>query len=107
MIVKTKKGDLPVRYGMSALSLFGDLTGKSMNVVMKSIGELGKMKISEVLALVYSGFMDGARWAKEECKIESVEEIGDMIDDDAELVNKMFEALNADSEEVKVDSKKK
>lgn len=107
MIVKTKKGDLPVRYGMNALAQFGDLTGKSMNVVMKSMGDLGDMMLSELLAFIYAGFVDGARWAKEECKIESIEEIGDMIDDDAELANKMFEAFNGDSEEVEGDSKKK
>ena len=107
MIVKTKKGDLPVRYGMNALALFGDLTGKSMNVVMNSMSDLGDMMLSELLAFVYAGFVDGARWAKEECKIESVEEIGDMIDDDAELVNKMFKVFSGDSEVEEGDSKKK
>lgn len=107
MRVKTKKGDLPVRYGMNALALFGDITGKTMNVVMKSMGDLGDMKLSELLAFVYAGFVDGARWAKEECKIESIDEVGDMIDDDAKLVSKMFEAFNGDTEEVEGDGKKK
>ena len=107
MIVKTKKGPLPVRYGMNALAHFGDLTGKSMNVVMKSMGSLGDMQLSELLSFIYAGFVDGARWAKEECKVESVAEVGDMLDDDDGLVNKMFEAFNGDSEEVKGDSKKK
>ena len=107
MIVDTKKGKLPVRYGMNALALFGDLTGKTMNVVMKSMGSLGDMKLSELLAFVYAGFVDGARWAKEECKIESIAEVGDMIDEDAELVNKMFDAFGGDSEEVEVQGKKK
>jgi len=107
MIVKTKKGDLPVRYGMNALAIFGDLTGKSMNVVMKSLDSLEDLQLSELLAFIYAGFKDGARWAKEECKIESIEEIGDMIDEDSELVSKMFEAFNGDSEEVEGESKKK
>ncbi len=107
MIVETKKGKLPVRYGMNALALFGDLTGKTMNVVMKSMGSLGDMKLSELLAFVYAGFVDGARWAKEECKIESIAEVGDMIDEDPELVNKMFDAFGGDSEEVEVEGKKK
>ncbi len=107
MIVDTKKGKLPVRYGMNALALFGDLTGKTMNVVMKSMGSLGGMKLSELLAFVYAGFVDGARWAKEECKIESIAEVGDMIDEDAELVNKMFDAFGGDSEESEVKGKKK
>ena len=107
MIVKTKKGDLPVRYGMNALATFGDLTGKSMNVVMESLNELGDMMLSELLAFIYAGFKDGARWAKEEFKIESIEEIGDMMDDDAGLINKMFEAFNGDSKNDEGDSKKK
>jgi len=107
MIVKTKKGDLPVRYGMNALAIFGDLTGKSMNVVMKSLDSLEDLQLSELLAFVYAGFKDGARFAKEEFKIESVEDVGDMIDEDADLIGKMFEAFNGDSEEVEGDSKKK
>jgi hypothetical protein len=107
MIVETKKGKLPVRYGMNALALFGDLTGKSMNVVMESLGNFGDLKISELLAFVYVGFVDGARWAKEECKVGSVEEIGDMIDDDAELISKMFDVFSGDPVEGGEDSKKK
>lgn len=106
MIVETKKGKLPVRYGMNALALYGDLTGKSMNVVMESLGKFGDLKISELLAFVYVGFVDGARWAKEECKVESIEEIGDMIDEDRELIGKMFDVFSGDSEE-KGDGKKK
>lgn len=106
MIVETKKGNLPVRYGMNALAHFGDLTGKSMNVVMESMGDLGDMQISELLAFIYAGFVDGARYAKDECKIEGVDEVGDMIDEDGELVNKMFDAFSGDSEEVEGDVKK-
>jgi len=107
MIVETKKGKLPVRYGMNALALFGDLTGKTMNVVMKSLESLDDLQLSELLAFIYAGFMDGARFAKVDCKVESKEEVGDMIDDDAELIGKMFDAFNGDSEVVKEDSKKK
>ena len=107
MIVDTKKGKLPVRYGMSALALFGDLTGKTMNVVMNVLNELDDMMTSELLAFIYAGFVDGARYDKVECKIKSVEEIGDMIDDDPKLVTKMFAVADGDSEEVKGDSKKK
>ena len=106
MIVKTKKGDLPVRYGMNALAKYGDLTGKSMNEVMKSMGSFGDLSISELLAFVYVGFVDGARWEKTECKIESLEQVGDMIDEDGELITKMFEAFNGDSK-VETGGKKK
>ena len=106
MIVETKKGKLPVRYGMNALAKFGDLTGKSMNVVMRSLNRLGELKISEVLAFVYVGFVDGARFAGEDCKILDVVEVGDMIDDDGELLQKMIDIFQGDSEEVKGDKKK-
>ena len=107
MIVETKKGKLPVRYGMNALAHFGDLTGKTMNVVMSTMGELGDMKLSELLAFIYAGFVDGARFAKVECKVESIEEVGDMMDEDPNLATKMFEAFGGDSEEPKGESKKK
>ena len=94
MVVETKKGNLPVRYGMNALALYGDLTNKPMNDVMKSLGNLTSMKLSEVLAFIYVGFVDGARYAKEECKVASTDEVGDMLDDDPELMNKMIEAYS-------------
>ena len=106
MIVETKKGKLPVRFGMNALAQFGDLTGKSMNEVMSCLNSLGDLKITELLALIYVGFMDGARWAKEDCKITGTDEIGDMIDEDGELINKMFKAFNGDGKQ-DGDSKKK
>ena len=108
MIVETKKGKLPVRYGMNALANFGDLTGKSMNEVLKVLqGNLLEMSPSEIIAFVYSGFVEGARWNKEECKVESKEEVGDMIDEDADLMNKIFQIYIGDSDEAEVDSKKK
>jgi hypothetical protein len=97
MIVKTPKGELPVRYGMNALAKFGDLTDKGMNDVMTCLSDLGKMKISEVLAFVYSGFYEGARYAKEECQVAGPDEAGDMIDEDGGLLTRMFEAYSEDS----------
>lgn len=93
MIVETKKGKLPVRYGMNALAHFGDLTGKSMTEVMNVLGDLGNLKISEVLSFVYVGFVDGARHAKEECKVADPSEVGDMIDEDGELLSKVTDVF--------------
>jgi len=106
MIVETSKGKLPVRYGMNALAHFGDLTGKSMNVVMSSLGDIGNLKISELLAFLYVGFVDGARFAGSECVIKSADEIGDMIDDDGELIGKVTNVFAGDSENVEGDKKK-
>lgn len=107
MIVKTNKGDLPVRFGMNALAKYGDLTGKSMNDVMKSLNNFGKLKLSELLAFIYVGFVDGARRAGEECKVADLVEVGDMMDDDPELINKIFEVYVGEDVSKGADSKKK
>ena len=109
MIVKTKKGDLPVRYGMNALAHFGDLTGKSMNEVMDGLGDLGKLKLSEVLAFIYVGFVDGANYKEEECKVISISDVGNMIDDDGDLLGKVTDVFqnNAAQEGEKKDEEVK
>lgn len=81
---------MPVHFGMNALAKFGDITNKSMNEVVASLNDLGKLKISEVLAFIYVGFVDGAEKAKEECKVSSIQEVGYMIDDDKELIERAF-----------------
>ena len=109
MIIDTGSGKLPIRYGMNALAMFGDLTGKPMNEVMASLQDLTALKISEVLAFVYVGFVDGARKAGEECKVKSAEAVGDMIDDDPKLLSNAINAIQEDSsnDEEVGDSKKK
>jgi hypothetical protein len=107
MIVETSKGKLPVRFGMAALAKYGDLTGRTMNEVMKSLQDLGKLKISELLALLYVGFVDGARFAGEECAVSSTDEVADMVDKDGELINKMISAFEGDGEDEVKDTKKK
>lgn len=97
MRIDTGRGKLPIRYGMNALAMFGDMTDKPMNKVMESLGDLTKLKISEVLAFVYVGFVDGAKKAGEECKVKSVEEVGDMIDEDPNLLENAIKALAEDS----------
>ena len=97
MIIDTGSEKYPIRYGMNALAMFGDLTDKPMNVVMDNLQDLTKLKISEVLAFVYVGFVDGARKAGEECKLKGPEEVGDMIDEDPELLSKAIQAYADDS----------
>ena len=110
MIVKTKSGDLPVRFGMNALAEFGDLTDKSMNEVMECLGDLGALKISEILAFIYVGFKDGAREKKEECKVKDIQEVGDMITEDQGLLGNVTDVFlddaTTDGEEPAGDKKK-
>lgn len=104
MIIDTDKGKMPVRYGMNAIADFADLTNKTMNDVM-GLDLLG-MRPSEVLTFIYIGFKWGARKAGEECKVGSIEEVGDMIDDDSTLSAKVFAVYN-DSSGGEGDGKKK
>jgi hypothetical protein len=110
MIVETKKGKLPVKYGMNAFAMFSDMTGKTMNEVMSSLGNLGALSVGEVLAFMFVGFADGARFANTECVIKDTIEVGDMIDEDDKLLSKMTTAFHEDSmadDTEEGDSKKK
>ena len=86
---------MPVRYCMNALAQFGVLTGKSMSQVTAALSDFGSLKMSEVLTFIYVGFVDGARKAGEECAVKGVEDVGDLVDEDKELLNKVL-AVYAD-----------
>jgi len=92
MKVKTSRGELPVRYGWNALAKFGDISGFSMDEILEL--DLGKMKISDVLNFVYVGFVEGARREKEECKVENAEDVGDLIDDDPDLITRVMDVFS-------------
>ena len=109
-MIKTSKGDLPVYFGMNALARFGDLTDKTMTQVLDTLSDMSTLKMSDMLAFIYSGFTEGARREKIECQIESVEMIGDMIDDDGDLITKVMTAYSKQSvpeDAVESDGKKK
>jgi len=91
MIVKTSKGDLPVRYGWSALANFGDMAGMSMDDVLKL--DMEKMKMSDLLKFIYVGFKNGARKEGEECIFKSYEEVGDLIDEDPDVISLVMDAF--------------
>ena len=113
-MIKTTKGELPVYFGMNALARFGDLTDKTMTQVLDTLSDMSSdmstLKMSDMLAFIYSGFTEGARREKIECQIESVEMIGDMIDDDGDLITKVMTAYSKQSvpeDAVESDGKKK
>ena len=106
----TEKGNLPMYFGMNTLAKFGDMTGKNMNQVLAAVGDMSKMKMSELLVFIYCGFVEGARKEKVDCVIESVEMVGDMIDTDATIIQKSMEVYRNQSTPDNVeknDSKKK
>lgn len=91
MYIETSKGKFPVRYGLNALAQFGDLTNKSMDDVMSL--DLKKMSISDILTFIFVGFSEGARKLGEECQIKTIQEVGDMIDEDPKLIDKVMGAF--------------
>ncbi len=105
MIVETKKGKLPIWYGWNSLAHFGDLTGRSMTEILKL--DMTKFSMSDTLKFLYVGFVEGARKAGEECKVKDEYDIGDMVDDDAELVNKVMNVFSEQSAAKGGGSKKK
>lgn len=96
-MIETKLGKLPVYFGMNTLARYGDLTGKTMTQVMESLADMSNLTMSEMLAFIYSGFAQGARKEKAECKIDSVEAVGDMIDDDPDLITKVMTVYSKQS----------
>jgi len=91
MIVKTKKGDLPVRFGWNALAKFGDLSGLTMDEILEL--DMTKMRMSDLLNFIYVGFVDGARKEGAECLVTCPEDVGDMIDDEPDIVEKVMKVF--------------
>ena len=107
MYIDTGKGKMPVRYGWNAYAKFGDLTGKSMNDVLGL--DLKTMSPSDILAFIYVGFLIGAKYEGEECKVKDMDEVGDMLDEDPTIISRMMAVYADDSkgDESKEESKKK
>ena len=85
-MIKTSKGDLPIRYSWNALRLVGDALDLTMNEMLSF--DLMNRKIGDVFTFVYYGFIEGARINKEECKVSGVEEVGDLLNDDPTILEK-------------------
>lgn len=105
MIIETKKGKLPVRYGWAALARFGDMAGLSMDEVLEM--DLTKMKVSDMLSFLFVGFQDGARKDGVECELTSIEEVGDLLDDEPDIMEKVMNVFGEMTKAGKGDGKKK
>lgn len=86
--IESNGKNLPVMFGMTALSQFCDDCGMSV-ADMESFGQAGNMKLSQAISLVYHGLKDGARKEKKPFDF-SKEEVGDLIDEDPELIGKVM-----------------
>lgn len=108
MRIKTNKGDLPIRYSWNALRLIGDELDMTMNDMLKF--DLMNRKIGDTFVFVYYGFVEGARLDKSECQLTGVEDVGDILNDDPDILAKAIECFAEDMKSVKEpkgDDKKK
>lgn len=77
----------PVKYGMNAMSLFGDITKtriEDIDLIMTN------MKFSEMRSLVYSGLIDGARSQKTDIDF-TIDDVGDWLDEEFDKFNEFFQ----------------
>jgi hypothetical protein len=107
MRIETSKGGLPIRYSWNALRLIGDELNMTMNEMLTF--DLMNRKIGDTFTFVYYGFVEGARLEKEDCKVKSVEDVGDLLNDNPDILADAIECFAEDMKAVKTkgDSKKK
>ena len=85
-IIETNERKHSVRFGFNALREFSRMTGTTL----AQLEDLGvDMTLDQAITLMYCGFKDGARKEKVNFRYE-VSDIADWIDDDDELIEKVF-----------------
>jgi hypothetical protein len=55
--------------------------------------DLNSMTLTENFQLMLVGFQEGARKAGVECKVNTVEEVSDLLDEDGDILGKMIKAF--------------
>jgi len=108
MRIETKRGSLPIRYDWNALRLIGDELGLSMNDMLSF--DLMNRKIGDTFVFVYYGFLRGAKFNDEECKVKDIDDVGDLLDEDADILAKAIQCfaddMSAKKEGEETDKKK-
>lgn len=87
-----KDGKLyPVYFGMNSHVEFCKLE----NVTLDELNAIqSNMKLNYIISFVYVGLKHGARKSKQEFKL-TLEEVGDLIDDDKEFMNNVMDVMAA------------
>ena len=105
MRIDTPRGSLPIKYDWMALAEFGDQTKKSLDEILTV--NIGKMQVREVMTFILIGLKTGAKAVGEECKVDTIEDIADMMNKDVDLINKAMLAVTEMGKAGKEESKKK
>lgn len=88
-IIETNERKLPVRFGFNALREFSRMTGMTL-AELESLGN--DMTLDQAITMMYCGLKDGARKQKAPFRY-NVEDVADWIDDDEELIEKVFKVF--------------
>jgi hypothetical protein len=99
-VIKINTKSYPVKFGFNALRHFTDLTGMTLNEISNIANDLN---LSHAIILIYVGLKDGARVTQEKFEL-SIDDIGDMLDDDNTIIEKMMSIF---SKQMSGKSKKK
>lgn len=89
MTIDTKLGKLPVYYGMVAMAKFADMAGITRDDALNK--GLTGISTFQVFVFVYVGLLEGARKENEVCKVKSPEQVGDMIEEEPEIVTQVMD----------------
>jgi hypothetical protein len=90
-IVMINGKDYPCRFGMAALMEYT----KQTNTKINDLGNLGNdMTMEQAITLCWCGLKDGARKAKKQFDMETVD-IADLLDDDPNAIEKIMEVFAA------------
>lgn len=98
MKIATNKGDLPIRYNLNALRKIGDDFGINMNEVFSL--SLADRPMDDIFKFVLHGFVEGARLDKEECKVSTLDDIGDILDDRPLILDEAIKAFAEDMQDI-------
>ncbi len=100
-IIETNERKHAVRFGFNALREFSKMTGTTLSQ-LENLGN--DMTLDQAITLMYCGFKDGARKEKIHFRYD-VADIADWIDEDEELIEKVF-AVFEDQYSTKSEKKK-
>ena len=100
-IIETNERKHAVRFGFNALREFSKMTGTTLS----QLEDLGNdMTLDQAITLMFCGFKDGARKEKIHFRYD-VADIADWIDEDEELIEKVF-AVSEEQYSTKSEKKK-
>ena len=86
-----------VKFGMNALAMFCEME----NISFDELNKLGtSLRIGQMISLAYCGLKEGARVCKQDFNLTK-EDIGDMMDDDKDLITNIMSAFSSSQAVVK------